>query len=162
MQQLYFSRNIKKITKFVLVLSHETAAVESYFILRKTHPNFKDLFKKIFLGKTYKITYKYFNTKWSLIIDDATIFEIVNIEDCVVNTIEYTLVSGFSGVENCYTAIYGRYLEVFIDKPISNNARLLINTKYKHKLVKQQRYDLKYIKYYLLDFYLITSITHIT
>lgn len=135
---------------------HETSASKSYFLLRHSHPNFQELFDKISKGKAYKFTYKYFDIKWSLIIDEATIFEIINIEDCEIHTIEYTLIIGFVGIDERYKCIQGQFLQILMDNPIPG--RFLIAVEDKHKLVKQQRYDLKYTKFYLSDFYIITGL----
>jgi hypothetical protein len=130
---------------------------ESYFMLRKLHPDYENLAKKIILGITYKFTYKSLKTQRSLFMEcETNIFVICHIEDREIKNMTHINILGIHGIEKKYKGICNKFSEVFIDKP----GRFLVtmDMKKNNRLVKKIPYDILYVKFYRADFYLIIDI----
>ncbi len=114
-------------------------------ILKRTHSNFINLYNKLKIGSTYNFKCSSWIFRYN---------EIIDITDCVVNTINDVII-GFLDVQNENSTL-NNYEEIIIQNNI--NKRILINKNIKQDIIINNKYVIKYVKKFGYDFYNVTSI----
>jgi hypothetical protein len=113
-------------------------------ILKRTHPNFVQLYNKLIIGTTH-------NFKCSNWI--FTYNEIINITECQ-NYIISDIIMGFLEIQN-EIPILTHYEELITKNNITK--RLLINKNIKQNILIGEKYEICYIKKIGDDFYNVTN-----
>jgi len=118
-------------------------------ILKRTHPNFIQLYNKLKIGSTYDFKC----SDWIF-----TYNEIINITECQ-NYIIYDIIMGFLDIQNEIPTL-NNYEEIITKNNITK--RLLINKNIKEDVIIGEKYVINYVKKIGDDFYNVTSLKLIT